>query len=89
MLQRPHPETIEILRRTLLEVEQKLDPITDVASIAELKRIVLQRIAELEIEPAPGHQIASRCDSSPLAAAGSDVGSAGSAPDLLPPTRAA
>jgi hypothetical protein len=89
MPQRPSTETIEVLFRTLLEVEQQLDPVSDAASIAELKRIVLQRIAVLEIERAREPQIASLCDSPPPTAADGDISTAGSAPDLLPPTRAA
>jgi len=89
MLSRPSAETIEVLRRTLLQVEQQLDPVFDAASIAELKRIVLQRIAELEIEQARELQIASRFDSSPYAASVSDVSAAGSAPEIPRPTRGA
>ena len=50
MLSRPSSESIEVLRRTLLEVEEKLSPVSDTASVAELRRIVLKRIAELEIK---------------------------------------
>ncbi len=54
MLSRPALETIEILRRTLEQMER--DPHFDAESMAELRRIVLNRIAELEadrvLEPA-------------------------------------
>jgi hypothetical protein len=82
MPRRPTADTIEVLRRTLLEVEQQLDPVSDAASIAELKRIVLQRVAELEVEQASDLQIASRLDFPQPAVAGSDVITAGSAPDI-------
>ena len=54
MLPRPAMETIEILRRTLEQMES--DPRFDAESMAELRRIVVNRIAELEadrvLEPA-------------------------------------
>ena len=50
MVPRPAAETIATLRRTLLEVEAQLDPVSDAVSMAELKRIVLLRVAELETE---------------------------------------
>lgn len=45
---RPAQETLESLRLTLLKVEQTAEPDHDQESLAELKRILLQRIAELE-----------------------------------------
>ena len=78
---------IEVLCRTLLEVEQRHDLVSDAASIAELKRIVMQRIAELEIERASEIQIVSRLDPSKPAAADSDASTAGSATNILSPTR--
>jgi hypothetical protein len=45
---RPAHETLESLRLTLLKVEQSADPEQDAEALAELKRILLQRIAELE-----------------------------------------
>jgi hypothetical protein len=45
---RPAYETLESLRLTLLKVEQSADPDQDAEALAELKRILLQRIAELE-----------------------------------------
>jgi len=54
-------------------VAQKLDRIADAASIAELKRIVLQRVAELEIEREREPQMAGRVDSSPLVVSDDDV----------------
>ena len=59
MLPRPHSETIAVLRRTLLEVEQQLDPVADAVPLAVLKTIVLQRIAQLELERMPTLQTAS------------------------------
>ena len=46
---RPSYEAIDILRRTLIEVERDLDPVADAAALSELKRVVLNRIAELEM----------------------------------------
>jgi hypothetical protein len=48
MLARPALETIETLRRTLEQMER--DPRFDTESMAELRRIVVNRIAELEAE---------------------------------------
>ena len=48
MSPRPVLDTIEILRRTLMEVERDLDPVADASALAGLKRIVMNRIAELE-----------------------------------------
>ena len=39
---------MESLRLTLLKVEQSAEPEQDAGALAELKRILLQRIAELE-----------------------------------------
>ncbi len=54
MLSRPALETIETLRRTLEQMEG--DPHFDAESMAELRRIIVNRIAELEadrvLEPA-------------------------------------
>ena len=54
MLPRPTSETVEILRRTLEQMER--DPRFDAESMTELRRIVVNRIAELEanreLEPA-------------------------------------
>jgi len=46
---RPILETVEVLRRTLIEVERDLDPVTDASALNALKRIVMNRIAELEL----------------------------------------
>ena len=48
MKERPAQETLESLRLTLLKVEQGAEPGQDAEAFAELKRILLQRIAELE-----------------------------------------
>ena len=48
MKERPAQETLESLRLTLLKVEQGAEPEQDAEALAELKRILLQRIAELE-----------------------------------------
>lgn len=45
---RPASERIESLRRTLVQVENDHQP--DTESVAQLKRIVLQRIAVLELD---------------------------------------
>jgi hypothetical protein len=46
---RPNPDTIKSLCATLLRLEQALDPSYNEADLAELKRVILKRIAELEI----------------------------------------
>ena len=52
MTLRSIPNTIESLRVTLQEVEQTMDAAYDSADLVELKRILLDRIAELELEQA-------------------------------------
>jgi hypothetical protein len=52
MTLRSIPDTIESLRVILHEVEQTMDAVHDSADLAELKRILLDRIAELEIAQA-------------------------------------
>jgi hypothetical protein len=52
MTLRSIPDTIEALRVILLKFEQALDPDFDQAALTELKRIILDRIAELEAERA-------------------------------------
>ncbi len=56
MLPRPALETIEILRRTLEQMER--DPRFEAESMAELRRIVVNRIAELEADRVPQAAIA-------------------------------
>lgn len=50
---RPTESTIEALRLTIHQIEQTTDPSVDAVSVAELKRILLNRIAELEADQAP------------------------------------
>ncbi len=63
MTLRSVPDTIKSLRSTLRQLEQ--DAARDSMDFAQLKRIFLKRIAELEIEQArtkrdePGYKIAS------------------------------
>ncbi len=45
---RPAHETLESLRLTLRKVEQSAEPEQDAEALADLKRILLQRIADLE-----------------------------------------
>jgi len=45
---RPAQETVDSLRVTLQKLEQAADPVSDGQDVAELKRILLNRIAELE-----------------------------------------
>jgi hypothetical protein len=52
MTLRSIPNKIEWLRVTLQEVEQTMDAAHDSADLAELKRLLLDRIAELELEQA-------------------------------------
>jgi hypothetical protein len=53
MMIRPSNDVLESLRVTLQKLEHGLDPILDAAAMAELKRMVLLRIAELEAVDAP------------------------------------
>ena len=48
MNSRPSRETLESLRVTLHKLEQTTDPASDGQDVAELKQILLNRIAELE-----------------------------------------
>jgi hypothetical protein len=48
MTARPSNETLESLRVTLQRLEQTIDPSADAQSLADLKHILLVRIAELE-----------------------------------------
>lgn len=48
MTPRPASETVETLRRTLQTMER--DPVFDAESLAVLKRIILSRIAQLEMD---------------------------------------
>jgi hypothetical protein len=50
MTLRSIPDTIEALRVIFLKFEQALDPSYDQAALTELKRIILDRIGELESE---------------------------------------
>jgi hypothetical protein len=52
MTPRSIPDTIESHRFNLQEVEQTMDAVHDSADLAELKHILLDRIAELEIAQA-------------------------------------
>jgi hypothetical protein len=48
MASRTSLETLESLRVTLHKLEQTTDPSSDVQAVAELKQILLNRMAELE-----------------------------------------
>lgn len=48
MTARPSNETLESLRVTLQRLQQTMDPSADAQSLADLKHILLVRIAELE-----------------------------------------
>jgi hypothetical protein len=48
MTVRPSKETLESLRITLQRLEQTVDPMADAQSLADLKRVILGRIADLE-----------------------------------------
>lgn len=50
---RPTESTIEALRLTINQIEQTTDSNVDAESVAELKRILLNRIAELETVQTP------------------------------------
>jgi hypothetical protein len=68
---RPAQETLDSLRLTLLKVEQSVEPDKDTEAMAELKRILLHRIAELEAIQAlesAGAQTADKPDPADLVA---------------------
>jgi hypothetical protein len=46
---RPTPKSLDSLNLTLQKLEQTIDPCEDDAPISELKRVVLNRIADLEL----------------------------------------
>jgi hypothetical protein len=48
MVPRPTTETIETLRRTLKQFEQTEGATNDPVDMTEMRRILLQRVAELE-----------------------------------------
>jgi hypothetical protein len=48
MVSRPTLDTLESLRITLQKLEHSLDSMQDATAMAELKRSILLRIAELE-----------------------------------------
>ena len=49
MRRRPTPKSLELLRVTLHKLEQTSDPASTEASIADLKRVLVNRIADLEL----------------------------------------
>ena len=76
MSRRPSRETIESLRLTLETLEQSTDTATDAEGAGELKRILLARIADLEMLDALHAQ--------PSLTKASDVPTAATAVDLPP-----
>jgi hypothetical protein len=48
MVSRPSDDVLRLLRVTLQKLGQGLDPLHDAAAMAELKRLILLRIAELK-----------------------------------------
>lgn len=57
MVIRPSNNVLESLRVTLQKLEHGLDPIHDAPAMAELKRMLLLRIAELEAVDALQHAV--------------------------------
>ena len=49
MAPRPKKDTLESLRVTLQQLEQTADPARDADSMAQLKRVLVNRIADLEL----------------------------------------
>ena len=49
MVPRPKKDTLESLRVTLQQLEQTADPARDAESMAQLKRVLMNRIADLEL----------------------------------------
>jgi hypothetical protein len=56
-LSRPTLDTLESLRITLLKLENGLDSMQDATAMAELKRSILLRIAELEAANTLQHDV--------------------------------
>ncbi len=59
MVSRPTLDTLESLRITLQKLEHGLDSLQDATAMAELKRSILLRIAELEAANTLQHDAAS------------------------------
>jgi hypothetical protein len=66
MVIRPSKDVLESLRVTLQKLEHGLDPTHDASAMAELKRMVLLRIAELEAVEALQHAVVETAGSSGL-----------------------
>jgi hypothetical protein len=58
IVNRPSPDTVESLRITLHKLELTLDPVQDAGAMAELKRVILLRIAELDAVRLPTDDVA-------------------------------
>jgi hypothetical protein len=69
---RPTPKSLEWLNVTLQKLEQTCDPGKDGASMADLKRVLVNRIADLEL-------------SKTLEPADAEMDEAHEAADLVPP----
>lgn len=69
---RPSPQTLESLRLTLQNLEQSADPTSDPQELAELKGILLRRIADLEVLDA----LSSQSETSPVCDEQSDAATA-------------
>lgn len=71
MASRSSQETLESLRVTLHKLEQTTDPSSDVQAVADLKQILLNRMAELEtlnaLAPAQPETVTAPSDLPPLA----------------------
>ena len=72
MTSRSSQETLESLRVTLHKLEQTTDPASDVQAVAELKQILLNRMAELEtlnaLAPPQPEVVSAPADLPPLSA---------------------
>jgi len=72
MASRSSQETLESLRVTLHKLEQTTDPASDEQAVAELKQILLNRMAELEtlnaLAPAQAEPVPAASDLPPLVA---------------------
>ena len=73
MTPRPTRETLDSLRVTLQKLEQNADPASNGQDVAELKQILLNRIAELEtlnaLQPAESEPVSAPSDLPPIAVA--------------------
>jgi hypothetical protein len=82
---RPTTATLEGLRVTLRQLEENIDHVSDSTALTELKRILVQHIAELELQTAVGSaELPNRSDTTvPDAQASTKVAEAADPPAVV------